>query len=310
MAARPWPADVLKIRDDRGRELFFSRPPSRVVSLVPSDTYTVAKLAGVSRLVGRTSFCEEPRGALDEVAVVGGTKDPSVEKILALTPDLVIANQEENTKSTLEAIAQAGVPVYVVFPKRVDDGVALVARLARVLGVERDERAREVVRACHRALQVALAARAKLTPMRVFCPIWADPLMTVHGSTFISDALDLAGAQNVFADRERRYPLAADLGKATPFSKERVGDRDTRYPRVTMDEVIARAPELVLLPDEPHPFDDADVARFDALDIPAAKTGRVRRISGKDICWYGAWSAEGIPRLSQTIATLREAYKD
>jgi ABC-type Fe3+-hydroxamate transport system substrate-binding protein len=297
----------LRARDDRERVVVFPTPPRRVVSLVPSDTYTVARLAGVSRLVGRTTFCEEPKGEIEAIPTVGGTKDASVEAIRALNPDLVIANQEENTKSTLEALAQAGVRVFVVFPKRVDDGIALVARLARILGVDREPAAREIVRAAHRALQEALKTRATLTPVRAFCPIWADPLMTIHGDTYISDAMDLAGAQNVFADRERRYPLAADLGKAPPLPASRVLFRDTRYPRITEEELVARAPELVLLPDEPHPFSEEDAERFRKMALPAARNGKVVRLSGKDLCWYGAWAIEGIPRLRRTIAQLTTA---
>ena len=294
----------LRVRDDRGRVVIFPTPPRRIVSLVPSDTYTVARLAGVSRLVGRTTYCEEPRGEIEAIPTVGGTKDASADAIRALQPDLVIANQEENTKATLEALAQAGVPVFVVFPKRVDDGIALVARLAMILGVAKEPAARELVRAAHRSLQEALRVRATLTPVRAFCPIWADPLMTIHGDTYISDAMDLAGAQNVFADRERRYPLAADLGKAPALPKTRVLFRDTRYPRITDEELVTRAPDLVLLPDEPHPFSEDDAARFRAMDLPAARSGRIVRLSGKDLCWYGAWAIEGIPRLRATIAAL------
>ncbi len=284
------------VRDDRNRALIFTRPPRRVVSLVPSDTYTIEKLLGVEALVGRTDYCVEP-ASVAPVPSVGGTKDYSVEKILALRPDLVIANQEENTRQSLETLAQEGVAVFVVFPRRVEDSVALVARYARLFRVEGEPHVRELVRACHRALQAQRVARGALTPLRAFCPIWMDPLMTVHGDTFISDALDLAGAQNVFADRARRYPLAADLGKRTPIDP---GQRDTRYPRVTFEEVVARSPEVVLLPDEPHPFTEEDAARFRALGVP-----RVVHLSGKDVCWYGAWAAEGIPRLARAIAALR-----
>lgn len=283
------------IRDDRNRTLIFSRPPRRVVSLVPSDTYTIERLLGVDALVGRTDYCVEP-ASVARVESVGGTKDYSVEKILALRPEVVIANQEENTKQTLEKLAQEGVAVFVVFPRRVEDSVALVARYARLFRVEGEPHVRELLRACHRALEAQRAARSTLTPLRAFCPIWMDPLMTVHGDTFISDSLDLAGAQNVFADRERRYPLAADLGKRAPIDP---GRRDTRYPRVTFDEVVARAPEVVLLPDEPHPFSEADAARFRALGL-----SRVVHLNGKDVCWYGAWAAQGIPRLAATIAAL------
>ena len=69
-----------------------------------------------------------------------------------------------------------------------------------------------------------------------------------------------------------------------------------------MEEVNAPRPELVLLPDEPHPFSDADAAVFRAQPTPAAARGAVLRMSGKDLCWYGARSVEGIPRL-RALAT-------
>ncbi len=293
-----------RVVDDRARELWFPAPPRRVVSLVPSDTYTVAMLAGVDRLVGRTDYCDAPSGVIEAIPSVGGSKSASVEKIRALEPDLVIANQEENNRATVEALAQAGVPVFLVFPKRVDAGVALVARLAQLLGVADRPDARALVRDCHRALTAARAERSKRRPLRVFCPIWASPLMTIHGSTFISDALDLAGAQNVFADRERRYPLAADIGDRIPVPPDELGGRDVRYPRITDAELVARAPDALVLPDEPHPFGDDDVARFRAL--PFAVPPVIRRVRGKDVCWYGAWSAQGIPRLGETIRSLAD----
>ena len=297
----------LRVEDDWGREHLFSTPPRRVVSLVPSDTFTVAALGRGDALVGRTDFCELPLDVVSRVPSVGGTKNPRVKDILDLSPDLVLANQEENSKGDLEALTQRGVRVFVVFPKRVADGIAGLAKLARVFGVERDARVRELVKQGYLALREAEALRGKSSPLRAFCPIWMKPLMTIHGATFISDMLDLAGAQNVFADRERRYPLAADLGRAAPLEGEKVAGKDVRYPRVTIDEVVARAPEIVLLPDEPHPFSEEDAEVFRALEIPAAKTGRVVRTGGKDLCWYGAWSVKAIPRVRALVAELASA---
>ena len=296
---------ILRLTDDRDRVLSFGRAPLRVVSLVPSDTLTVAALGCAGALVGRTDYCELPEEVFRTVPSVGGTKNPRVDDICDLSPDLVIANQEENTKSDLEAIAQRGVKVYVAFPKRVADGIAHMAKLARIFRVEGDTSVRALCKDGYEMVRQAEAARAKDKPLRAFCPIWMKPLMTIHGSTFISDALDLAGASNVFADRERRYPLAADVGAATPLSAEKLGDRDVRYPRVTMEEVNARAPELVLLPDEPHPFSEEDAEVFRAQATPAAATGAVVRTDGKDLCWYGARSVEGIPRLRALIARYR-----
>jgi ABC-type Fe3+-hydroxamate transport system substrate-binding protein len=298
---------LVRIFDDRGRVLDFASPPRRVVSLVPSDTLNVAALGCAGALVGRTDYCELPADVVAGLPSVGGTKNPRVDDVCALEPDLVLANQEENTRGDLEELARRGVRVYIAFPRRVVQGLAHLARLARVFGVERDAGVRELLGGGYRALRAAEEARSRAAPVRAFCPIWMKPLMTVHGDTFISDMLDLCGAQNVFADRERRYPLAADVGDAKPLPPEKVGDRDVRYPRVTLEEVAARRPELVLLPDEPHPFTEEDAAVFRGLDIPAAKVGAVVRTGGKDLCWPGARSVEGIGRVRELVARYHPA---
>ncbi|WP_437852732.1 helical backbone metal receptor [Sorangium sp. So ce363] len=313
----------IRIVDDRGRKHEWRSPPRRIVSLVPSDTYSLLRLGARDRLVGRTRYCVAPAEDVEGIELVGGTKDADVDRIAALDPDVVVANQEENSKRDIERLDAAGLRVLVSFPKRVADGVAHLARLARLLGHAAAKpgapatpadgapgqppaaAARELVAAAYRAHAAAEARRRERPPIRAFVPIWMDPLMTVHGDTFLSDVLDLVGAQNVFEDRPRRYPLAADLGKAPPLPPERVQGRDLRYPRVTLDEVIARAPELVLLPDEPHAFTDADAAIFRSLDIPAARRGHVIRCDGKDLMWYGARALEGLSRLREIVDAAR-----
>jgi len=291
-----------RVVDDRKRVLEVSGPLSRVVSLVPSDTFSVAALGCASALVGRTDYCDLPADVVAPVPSVGGTKNPRLDDIVGLEPDLVLANQEENTRADLEALAARGVRIYVAFPRRVADGLAHLARLARLFGVEAGPATRQLLKRGYDELWAADRALGQAPAVRTFCPIWMEPLMTIHGDTFISDMLDLAGASNVFADRPRRYPLAADLGRAAPLPSEKIAGRDVRYPRVTLEEVIARAPELVLLPDEPHPFTDADAEVFRSLAIPAAGRGAIVPLCGKDLCWYGAWSIEGIARVRAVVA--------
>jgi ABC-type Fe3+-hydroxamate transport system substrate-binding protein len=294
---------ALRVADARSRVHDFFGPPQRIVSLVPSDTYSVAALGCAGRLVARTDYCDRPEDL--GVPSIGGTKNPRVDEILALAPDLVLANQEENTRGDVEALEQGGARVYVAFPKRVADGMAHLAKLARILAVADEAPVRDLLRRGYQAQRLADEDRASRPPLRVFCPIWTDPLMTIHGDTFASDMLDLCGMANVFADRPRRYPLAADLGRAAPLPQERIGDRDTRYPRVTVDEVVERAPEAVVLPDEPYAFGEADADAFRALALPAASRGAVCCTSGKDLTWYGAWSVDAIDRVRRLAAILR-----
>ena len=273
----------IRILDDRQRELVFIRPPTRIVSLVPSDTFNVQALG--SSVVGRTRYCE------GDAPIVGGTKDVDVGAVARLEPDLILANQEENSRAHLEELARLGLPVFISFPRTVADGIAHLARLARIL---KADAARDLIKRGY----AMLAQPPPAKPLRAFVPIWMDPLMTVNAQTFVSDALQLGGGLNVFADRERRFPLAADLGEAIP---KPAGTRDTRYPRITFEEVVQRAPEVILLPDEPHPFSEEDAAVFRER-VPGA---RVVRCGGREFSWYGAYSIEGIPRLRALIDSLR-----
>lgn len=283
------------IQDDQGRRIFLRKPPARIISLVPSDTYSLVRLGAKARLVGRTRYCVEPALDVADIPVMGGTKDVDCDAVIEAAPDLVIANQEENSKADVTRLLAAGLTVFVSFPRTMAEGVGHLARLARLL-FDAPAQAKDVVRSAYEALREADAARGDAPKVLVFVPIWMDPLMTANGDTFLSDVIATAGGENVFADRERRYPLAADQGRATALPRSQIQGRDTRYPRITLDEIVARRPARVLLPDEPHPFTEADAAVFRALDIPAARSG-VRFCDGKDLMWYGARSAEGLGRV-------------
>jgi ABC-type Fe3+-hydroxamate transport system substrate-binding protein len=287
--------------DDRGVTYRFLAPPARIVSLVPSDTYTLLRLGAGARLVGRTRYCVEPAELVAPVPEMGGTKDVDVARVVEAKPDLVLMNREENTRAAALALEDAGVRVFATLPKTVSQGVALVARLAALLG-EPTAQVKELVRSAYRTHAAAIArAEARAKRRKVFVPIWMEPLMTIHGDTFISNVLALVGADNAFADRERRFPLAADIGRARPMTLDEVGDRDTRYPRITLDEVRARRPDVVLLPDEPHPFGEDERKVFASLDIPAAREGRIRFVSGRDLMWPGLRSVEGLERVEASV---------
>ena len=291
---------MLRLTDDMGRSLVLARPPRRIVSLVPSETESLFALGLGDRVVGRTRYCEEPAGEVDAIPVVGGTKDVDPEAVLALAPDLILANQEENSRPPLERLAGARAPLFVAFPRRVADGVAHLARIARMARVDREPAVVAMVRRAYQAIKEAEEARRE--PVPVFAPIWIDPLMTLSAETVGSDMLRLAGAANVFADRLRLYPLAADLGLRSPIAADRDATRDRRYPRVTEAEVAGRRPRAVLLPDEPYAFTEADAGRFEAMVEPAPA---VRLISGRDLFWYGARTADALGRLTRLIDELR-----
>jgi ABC-type Fe3+-hydroxamate transport system substrate-binding protein len=250
------------------------RPESRaerIVSLVPSLTEALFGLGLGARVVGVTDWCVHPAAEVAHLPKVGGTKNPSLARVLELSPDLVIANQEENRERDVERLRAAGIPVWVTYPRTVADGVALMRELAQ-LGAPA-ERAEPLIRALETAVERARAAEpARRT--RVFCPIWKRPWMAVGADTYADDLLALCGGDNVFRDhRERRYPIVSDA------------------------EIAAARPEVILLPDEPYAFGARDVAELAEIGTPAAATGRIHCIDGTLISWYG-------PRIARAIAEV------
>lgn len=282
-------------------------PPARVVSLVPSITETLFDLGVGGRLVGVTDYCVHPPAGVARLPKVGGTKNPDVARIIGLRPDLVIANQEENRKADVEALQAAGIPVWVTFPRTVREAFNLIWNIMHVF--DHTEKV-EGIRSAEWTLDwVERLAENRAMPCTVFVPIWYDPLMTFNADTFIHDLLRVCGATNVFAQRERHFPLGADLGMAAPLPDDdpRIAERDRRYPRITLDEVVTAQPDVILLPSEPFPFGAEHVPIFAALDIPAAKQKRIFLVDGTLLTWHGTRMVRALSELPGLLCPEVEA---
>lgn len=276
--------------------------PETVVSLVPSLTESMFDLNLGHKLIGRTEYCIYPAGQVDAIPALGGTKNPDVDRIIALKPGLVLANQEENRKQDVEALRDAGIPVWVTFPQTVPDVFVMLWNImylfdetAMVPRVRLIEQTYDYVSSLSETKEVE-------DPTRVFVPIWLDPLMTINANTYVHDLLRAVGGINVFAERERQYPLKADLGEAEAYAADdpRLAGRDTRYPRVTWQEVEAAQPDVILLPSEPFAFDAKHIPLFQKLDVPAAKNNRIHLVDGSYLTWHGtrvAYALNELPAL-------------
>ena len=283
--------------DAMGRTVYISPHPQRLVSLVPSLTEILFDFGKGAEVVGITDFCTEPTIEVAQKRRIGGTKNPDLTAILALQPDLVFAVAEENRRETSSRLEAVGVPVYVFEPTTVRDGIDLLWQVAEILAC------REAVALSLQAIEEIYAETQALTAsrpsVRVFCPIWKDPYMTINAGTYVHDMLRVCGGDNIFAERARRFPLAADLGQQPERTGSRDAARDRRYPRVTLEEMAILRPDVILLPDEPYVFGEADVADFTAFtDVPAVSEQRIHLIDGKVLSWYG-------PRIGQSLRTLR-----
>ncbi|MCU0495883.1 MAG: helical backbone metal receptor [Anaerolineae bacterium] len=282
-------------------EIPVSQPPQRVVSLVPSVTESLFDLNLGDRVIAVTDYCLYPATGVARLPKIGGTKNPRIDQIIALKPDLVIANREENRKEDVEALQAAEIPVWVTFPKTVRDVFNLLWDLMNAFGeTAMVPRVRLIEYTYDWVLGMTRTNEDRLP--RVFVPIWFDPLMTFNADTYIHDLLQVCGGINVFADRERLYPLKADLGQVEPYAPDdpRLIGRDTRYPRVTVEEVIAMQPDVILLPSEPFLFTEEHVKLFAQWDVPAAHQGRIHLIDGSFLTWHGtriAYAFDLLPAL-------------
>jgi ABC-type Fe3+-hydroxamate transport system substrate-binding protein len=273
--------------------------PQRVVSLVPSITESLFDLNLGARVVGVTDYCTRPAESVARLPKVGGTKNPDLEKILALHADLVMMNSEENRLEDAEAITGAGIAVWASQPNTVLEAFNL---LWSIMDTFEEPKMVPRVRLIENQYDWVWGMTKSTTPRRVFAPIWKDPYMTFNAHTFAHDLLRVCGGVNTFADRDRLYPLAADLGQQSPLPADdrRVQGRDTRYPRLSLEEIIAAQPEVILLPNEPYLFTESDVQFFRTLDIPAAKTGEIHLIDGSLLTWHGtriAFALQDLPTL-------------
>ena len=264
--------------DSSGVAVELERPPRRIVSLVPSLTETLCALGLAEALVGITVYCVEPREVVTGKTRIGGEKNPDLEKIRRLEPDLVIANIEENLREHVEALRAWSIPVWVTYPRTVADGIGLITELGAVTGTE--ARAGEIVGEIQPLYDRVRSAASRRPPVPVFYPIWRAPYMTINRDTYIHDMLSVCGGRNVFADRPERYPT------------------------VSLDEMAAARPAVILLPDEPFRFRRAHVADFAGyVEVPAVRDGRIHLVDGKPFSWHGPRIAEAL----RTVPSLIEA---
>ena len=253
------PPDV----DDLGRQVVVPPRVERVVSLVPSLTESVAVTAP-GLLVGATDWCSHPPDLV--VTRVSGTKSPDVGAVVGLRPDVVLANAEENRESDLDALRAAGVTVWVTAPTTVPGALESLDRMLRLAC--RLDRPQWLDDAEHAWRRPYSGPRR-----RALVPIWRRPWMALGRDTFAGDVLERLGVDNVLAD-----------------------DAD-RYPKIDLALVRDEGVDLVVLPDEPYAFTDAEgVEVFGDWQVP------VVHVSWRDLTWYGPSLGPARSRLAAVLA--------
>ena len=257
-----------KVSDPLGKEVHYSYPPQRIISLCPSITETLFELGLEEQVVGRTRYCIHPESLVSKVQTVGGTKKVNAKKIAALQPDLIIAEKEENPREIVETLSKIH-PVYTTEVKTYNDALTMIKSIGKL--IDRETSALELTEAIERKFR-GVESGAK---SRVAYLIWKNPYMAAGQDTYIHSMLERAGLANVF------------------------GDRPERYPEITMEDLSSQHPDAILLASEPFPFQEKHCKELQE-HFPKTK---VMKVDG-EICWYGSrmiQAAEELNRLRKIL---------
>jgi len=258
--------ETRQITDQTGRTITFPRKPIKVVCLVPSISELVYDLGIGDRFVGCTRFCIHPTSLKKDLIIIGGTKKINLETIDKISPDLILANKEENTKEEIEFLAQK-YPLYLSDIGNLDEALNMIQDVGDMLN------ARDIADTLTYKITQEFI---QLNPHKLnecLYLIWNKPYMAVAEDTFIGSMLNRIGFNNVLAN-------------------------ETRYPVLTEDQIVQLNPSVVLLSSEPFPFGEKHIAGLQEL-LPKAK---IILVDGEMFSWYGSRLLKSVTYFHQLMS--------
>ncbi len=273
LAAPATPA--LTLVDMLERQVTLPAPPQRIVSLVPSVTELIFALGGEGRLAGVTDYCDFPPVAKEKPSV-GGMLAPSLETIVALRSDLVIATDSGNRQETFAQLQRLRIPVYLVHASSVAQMLEVAARLGTLSG--REAAVARLIAHLQQRIQNVEKAVAPFPRPRVLYVLWPEPLIVPGRGAIVTELIRLAGGESITADER------------------------SDYPRFSVEAAVARAPEVIIL--ARHGTGSEPIARdkWDRLgSLPAVRAGRVYAVDGNVLHRYGPRVVDGLELLARVI---------
>ena len=242
-------------------------------------TETIFDLGEGQKLIGITDYCIHPAEKLKTIPRLGGPKNPKIEQLIKLRPDLVLMNEEENSLATYEKLKQEGIAVYTSLPKSIKD---VLIDLWNLAGILKSEKAMMVTQSLERSVDWIINSRETTKDIAYFCPVWQEvnesgelTWMTFNKDTYCSDLLNSLGGKNICDE------VIND--SVFPFKK------NIRYPKINVEDVLEGKPEIIFLPDEPFCFSEKDREEISHIlrNTPAVQNGRVVIVDGTLVTWNG-----------------------
>jgi ABC-type Fe3+-hydroxamate transport system substrate-binding protein len=247
----------MKFTDQLNRTIELeSFPPKRIISVVPSQTELLFDLGLDEEIIAITKFCVHPDQWFRTKKRIGGTKQLNLSLIRELTPDLIIANKEENEELQIRQLASE-FPIWISDIKVLDEAYEMIRRVGALVG--RSAESVQIISTVQQEFSKYLAPTHLSTKPKTLYLIWKDPYMSVGGDTFISDMMRQCGVENIFETIQR-------------------------YPEISIPALRALDCELVMLSSEPYPFKEKHVTEIQEI-LPEAK---IMLVDGEMFSWYGS----------------------
>ncbi|WP_461631960.1 ABC transporter substrate-binding protein [Labilibaculum euxinus] len=244
--------NFIKVTDDLGRKINIPFPPKRIISTVPSTTEFLFDLGLGDRVISKTKFCKYPKDKIAKLPNIGGPKDLYFDKINLLDPDIIFANEEENSKNQIEALMDK-FTVYVCKVRNYDEALQNILNTGKIVGAE--TKAFEIANHIHAGFsQLPITQNSQ----SVLYLIWKNPYMAVGKDTFINSMIDKCGFKNA------------------------IEDNNSRYPQLTDEEIQTLNPDLIFLSSEPFPFTQKHIPEIQNL-LPNTK---IELVDGEMFSWF------------------------
>ena len=245
------------LKDQLGTNHTFTSSPTRIISLVPSQTELLYDLGQEAKIVGITKFCIHPYHLKSTKKIIGGTKKVHLEKIRLLNPDLIIANKEENTQEMVIALQEIA-PVWVTDIITFEDNLQMISDFGKILDCRME--AQKWIDKINFVYTDFLVFIKDKPLKKVAYFIWANPYMVAGSNNFINEMLQLNHFQNIYENK-------------------------SRYPEIELEKIrLEGDPDLILLSSEPFPFKEEHAIEIRNFS-PYAKTFFV---DGEMFSWYGS----------------------
>lgn len=263
------PAGARSFTDEIGRAITVKPAVRRIVSLAPSVTETLFALGLGDRIVGVTSYCDYPPEAREKQKV-GDTQRPSIERIVALKPDLVIASTASQLEQFVRKLDELGIPIYVSNPRDLDELLQSINRIGEI--VNAPDRARELTTRLRERIQAVESHTDPAARPRVLLVVGTNPLITIGKNSFINDLIRRAGGQSI------------------------TGDEPREYPQYSLETAVAKQPEIIFLQSGESKLPE----RLE--QTPAARAGRVHKLDDDLLLRPGPRIVEGLEQMAQKIS--------